>query len=202
MITEEQVVRFFDQANPIPDVELLDMEQIGAARHLATLEQRSSEVTRLDTKTQDNREKNKKNVMAFLVAAVVVIVAGIGFMVLTRGDEVLAAGPVTSFDDIAGTTYEVQQGPPNFIHFFEDGTVHHSSNRDLVEERPSFTQETSFEGTTVFLHDGREQTPCPDDLDSIYEIHLLENGNLQFVEIEDACQFRSNFFSVEWAPVP
>ena len=91
MITEEHVVSFFDQANPIPDVELLDMEQIGAARHLVTLEQRSSEVTRLDTKTQDHREKSKKNVMAFLVAAAVVIVAGIGFMVLTRGDEVLGA---------------------------------------------------------------------------------------------------------------
>ena len=47
-------------------------------------------------------------------------------------------GPVTSFEDIAGI-YE-KQGRVYFagyLHFFEDGTWHGSSNRDLVEDRPS-----------------------------------------------------------------
>jgi hypothetical protein len=110
-------------------------------------------------------------------------------------------GPITSFDDIAGTTYK-RQGPgqQGYFHFFEDGTIHFSSNRDLVEERPSIIQETSFEGTTVFLH--AIERRCDDDPDAIYEIHLLENGNLQFVAIEDACPARSSNFPAEYAPLP
>jgi hypothetical protein len=110
-------------------------------------------------------------------------------------------GPITSFDDIAGTTYE-RQGTVGvaYFHFFEGGTIHFSSNRDLVEERPLGVMETRFEGTTVFLSEieGR----CDDDPDAIYEIHLLENGNLQFVAIEDACPIRSSSFLAEYTPLP
>ena len=99
-------------------------------------------------------------------------------------------GPVTSFEDIAGI-YE-KQGRlyfSGYLDFFEDGTWHGSSNRDLVEDRPSQIWETRFEGTKVFL----KQTKgiCDDNPDAIYEIHLLENGNLQFVLIEDMCVRRS-----------
>ncbi len=109
-------------------------------------------------------------------------------------------GPITSFEDIAGTTYERQQGSPNFMHFFEDGTLHLSSNRDLVEDRPLAIFETRFEGTTVFLKE--IQGRCDDNLDATYEIHLLENGNLELVAIEDTCALRSSSISAEYAPVP
>ena len=110
-------------------------------------------------------------------------------------------GPITSFEDIAGTTYE-HQGPggPWYLLFFEDGTFHGSSNRDLVVDRPAEIIETRFEGTTVFSHEIKGF--CDDDPDATYEIHLLENGNLQYVEIEDPCGARSGFFGGEWAPVP
>ena len=109
-------------------------------------------------------------------------------------------GPITSFEDIAGTTYERQGiGPPGFIHFFEDGTLHGSSNRDLVEDRPTSITEVRFEGTKVFLTETKGV--CNDDPNAIYEIHLLENGNLQFVDIEDTCA-ASGFSLTEYAPVP
>ncbi len=110
-------------------------------------------------------------------------------------------GPITSFDDIAGTTYERQgAGGQGYFHFFEDGTYHFSSNRDLVVERPSIIHETRFEGTTVFLH--QIKGGCDDNPDATYEIHMLENGNLRFVAIEDACPIRSSSFPAEYAPVP
>ena len=46
-------------------------------------------------------------------------------------------GPVTSFDDIAGTIYERQDSFDYFVSFFEDGTFHNSSKQDLVVDRPS-----------------------------------------------------------------
>ncbi|MCZ6739213.1 MAG: hypothetical protein O7C01_05490 [Actinobacteria bacterium] len=109
-------------------------------------------------------------------------------------------GPITSFEDIVGTTYEPQQGSPFFFQFFEDGTWHGSSNRDLVEDRPRVIFETRFEGTKVFLTETKGI--CDDDPNAIYEIHLLENGNLQFVLIEDMCATRSSLDGAEFKPVP
>ena len=129
----------------------------------------------------------------------------VGLLILTAcgtGGEV-EPGPVTSFEDIAGTTYERQGvGITTYLHFFEDGTVHTSSNRDLVEDRPSDIFETRFEGTTAFLHDVKG-TRCADNPDdATYEIHLLENGNLQFVAIEDPCPVRASLLPAEYTPLP
>ena len=111
-------------------------------------------------------------------------------------------GPITSFEDIAGTTYERQGvGPPAFFHFFEDGTWHGSSNRDLVEDGPQAVVETRFEGTKMFVTVTKGGGGC-DNPDAIYEIHLLENGNVQFVALEDKCAVRLSRWTAEWAPVP
>ena len=109
-------------------------------------------------------------------------------------------GPITSFEDIAGTYQFLGPGGPFFFHFFEDGTYHGSSNQDLVVYRPQQITETRFEAMTVFLNEMKGV--CDDNPDAIYEIHLLENGNLKFVAIEDTCAFRSSFYQAELAPVP
>ena len=68
-------------------------------------------------------------------------------------------------------------------------------------DRPITIIETRFEGTTVFLHEIKGS--CDDNPDATYEIHLLEDGNLQFVEIEDKCAARSSALNnSEWAAVP
>ena len=133
--------------------------------------------------------------IASLMAVGLLLLAACG-----TGDEV-EPGPVTSFEDIAGTTYE-RQGPGGvvYFHFFEDGTWHSSSNQNLVEDSPAAIHETRFEGTKVFLK--QIKGACDDNPDAIYEIHLLENGNLQVVAIEDPCGIRSGFFPAEWKPVP
>ncbi len=127
----------------------------------------------------------------------------VGLLVLAAcgtGGEV-EPGQVSSLEDFAGTTYE-NQGPGTqwYYQFFEDGTWHGSSNRDLVEDRPRVIDESRFEGTKIFVTETKGF--CDDNPDAIYEIHLLENGNLQFVEIEDKCANRSGGFEAEWAPVP
>ncbi len=127
----------------------------------------------------------------------------VGLLLLTAcgtGGEV-EPGPITSFEDIAGTTYERQGvGGEGYFHFFEDGTIHFSSNRDLVQDRPQAIEETRFEGPKMFVK--QIKGPCDDDPDAIYEIQLLENGNLKFVAIEEPCGIRSGTLPTEWAPIP
>ncbi len=148
---------------------------------------------------EDDRQGDThvQKLVASLMAVGLLLLAACG-----TGGEV-EPGPVTSFEDIAGI-YE-KQGRPYFagyLHFFEDGTWHASSSRDLVEERPSDILETRFEGTSVFVKSVKGAC-VDDDPDATYEIHLLENGNLQLVLIEDMCGFRSGAWDgAEYAPVP
>jgi hypothetical protein len=98
--------------------------------------------------------------------------------------------PVTSYEDIAGT-YRNDGGAYYFaLHIFEDGTWHVSTQGPLlVEDYPQEAYETRFEATKVFVTE--TQGDCGDDTEAIYEIGRLENGNLQFVPIEDTCVTRS-----------
>ncbi len=138
-----------------------------------------------------------------IAAAVVVLVIGAAAAILTLtgdgGDDVVAAspttpGPVTSFADIAGTTYERQGNEPRYLVFLVDGTMNSSSTPDLVVDRPSDVYTTRFDGTQVFIT-SPPNSRCPQpDQGGTYEIHLLESGNVQFLAIdEDPCALRSGF---------
>ncbi len=121
------------------------------------------------------------------------------------GDDVVTVqpGPITSFDDIAGTYLRGPGHSPIYVQFSEDGTWHASSNRDLVEDALGGTHiyQTRFEGTKIFLTETKGF--CDDDPEAIYEIHMLENGSLEVVAVEDPCAHRSSdFFQAEWEPVP
>ena len=136
--------------------------------------------------------------IASLMAVGLLVVAACG-----TGGEV-EPGPITSFDDIAGIYKRGPGHSPIYVQFSEDGTLNWSTNPDLVEDRPDGVMETRFEGTKLFVKALKETAfSCDDDPEAIYEIHLLENGNLQFVAIEDKCLHRSKDVpETEWAPVP
>ena len=127
----------------------------------------------------------------------------VGLLVLAAcgtGGEV-EPGPVSSLEDFAGTYENVGSSGQFYLRILEDGTWHGSSNRDLVEDRLEFIMETRFEGTKLFLKETKGI--CGDNPDAIYEIHLLENGNLQFVGVdEDPCTIRSTLDGSEWTLVP
>jgi len=131
------------------------------------------------------------------------MVVGLLLLAACGTGDTVEPGPITSFEDIAGTIYENQTRLyfAGYLQFSEDGTWHGSSSRDLVEDLPGEIWESRFEGTKVFL----KQTKgiCKDNPDAIYEIHLLENGNLQLVAIEDMCLRRLGpLDGAEYAPVP
>lgn len=137
-----------------------------------------------------------------LAAALVVTLIGAGMMVLslnggslttTETAPHLQTGPVTSFESIAGTYFRLGVGEPMYFRFFEDGTVHVSSNTSLVADRPMGILSVAFDGTNILIVNGRLRFGCPPpDMGGSYEIHVMPNGNLQFVALDvDSCRNRS-----------
>ena len=114
-----------------------------------------------------------------------------------------ASGPklASSAQDIAGTWQStISSGE---VQFNEDGTFRAQSAQGM-----DVTFEFRFEGTRFFVTDipngGCAQIGAET---GIYEVELLENGNLKFTAIEDECATRVNGFvgaliEAEWEPVP
>lgn len=178
----------------------------------------------------DSKATKRTWVTAGAVAVAAAVLVIIGIVALTGGEDAtdtvtdpdvksttttstpaVEPGPVSDFEDIAGTYLRQAPGNPTFLHFFEDGSIHLSENVDLIVDRPQLIFETRFEGTNVLVTEIKT-TICGDDPDAIYEIQLLESSNLQLVAIEEPCPPRSSYLqgaslritgqAAEWEPVP
>ncbi len=103
-----------------------------------------------------------------------------------------------SAEDIAGTWHSTIA--PMELQINEDGTVLGRNARGGI-----FPFEFWFEGTQFFI-----QATVSCDVGNpigIYEVELLENGNLKWTVIEDECLTRVTTFAgriigVEWEPAP
>jgi len=111
-----------------------------------------------------------------------------------------ASGPklASSAEDIAGTWHSTTDSGE--FQFNEDGTFLGGT---------AFPGEFRFEGTRFFLTFTGQGNACAQQgaETGIYEVELLENGNLMFTVIEDECADRVTFFTGalierEWELVP
>jgi hypothetical protein len=137
----------------------------------------------------------KKTIVALLVIGVFVLV-GCGTADVEKVD---------SIEDIVGLWQSTAIGPQFYFLYLEDGTMHGSSNPDLIEDRPLLEDDFRFEGTKLFSE--QRVGACVENPNSIYEVELLENGNLKFTAIEDECAVRVSTREgvngeAEWEPVP
>ena len=111
-----------------------------------------------------------------------------------------ASGPklANSVEDIVGTWSSTTSSA--VTQRSEDGTL-----RGQTASGSIFTGEFWFEGTQYFQ---QASVSCGvGNPIGIYEVELLENGNLKWTVIEDECLTRVNYIAgrlieVEWEPVP
>jgi len=105
--TEDRLMAMYANANPIELVDLLDMVGVDHAAYLATLEQRSSDMTKSDTKPTEPTS-TKRSMVPWLIAAGVAAVIGIAIIISAQNTEEApvvdqptpTAGPVTIKTDV------------------------------------------------------------------------------------------------------
>lgn len=83
MTTEERIVTLMASANPIPDEESLELDSVTA--RLTVLTEGSSEVTKLETRTEQQQRSSKGLLLG--IAAAVVAILGVGLILLTQSSE-------------------------------------------------------------------------------------------------------------------
>lgn len=133
MITEMQAASLMTEANPIPDLDSYDVANPGVAAYLSDHEQRSSNVTQLDTRTIGD-DKKPRNTGWWMAAAVVILVLGVGVILLTQaGDDTPVAATPEQIESIAEATlgdklinvgdYELRESGYFFTVEFEETNV-------------------------------------------------------------------------------
>lgn len=108
MINEVQALMLLDEANPVPDMDAYELSEADIAAYLATLIERSSEMTQLDTKPpMDSRRRRPAG--SLIAAAAAIFVLGVAIVVITQGNEdtdVATASTLTTLADPATTMAE------------------------------------------------------------------------------------------------
>lgn len=84
MSIESHVLALIEEGNPVPDPDQITDVPVEPAAYLATLDQRSSEVTQLDTRAE--KPDNRRKAWLWTAAAALVVIAGL-IAVLTSGAE-------------------------------------------------------------------------------------------------------------------
>ncbi len=98
-------------------------------------------------------------------------------------------GPVTDAQEILGTWEKSGQ----YIRYNDDGTFLYSDSLEGLGARPLATGEFWFEEGRYLQNEieVRDIPPCG-STPGMYEVALLENGNLMFTEVEDECRPRAS----------
>lgn len=85
MINEAQALALLDEVNPVPDTESYELSEADIAVYLATLIERSSEVTQLETRPTEEVGPRRNRLIA--VAALLMLIIGTAVFVLTTPGE-------------------------------------------------------------------------------------------------------------------
>lgn len=96
MISEERVWTILAQANPIPELDVLDEDAESIATYLAELEERSSEMTKVDV---TRKPESRRTAMTWLAAASVVVLIGVVFVLTKQNSEEVP--PATTSPEVA-----------------------------------------------------------------------------------------------------
>jgi len=116
--TQEHVIGQLAKANPIPDFDTFEVVDLGATSYLNTLEQRSSTMTKLETRPV-HKAPRPRGLLTAVVAFVAVLVMGVAVAVIANRTVEPAALPV---ETLVGT-WDVTSGAYNTrMHILSDGT--------------------------------------------------------------------------------
>jgi hypothetical protein len=132
-----------------------------------------------------------KSILVGLVSVGTVALAGwqmAGWAPVSTDTSGPAPELATSSEEIAGTWFSLPNGL--MLQFGDDGTAQFGVDNDGTTL--GYDAQTWFEGTHLFVrfedYDGASEA-CATDI-GIYEVELLESGNLRFVHGQDDCEFR------------
>lgn len=145
MVAEERMRELFVRANPIPDVDVIELR---ATTHFEELRRRSSKMTQLDAPTHAPTGAKSKLWPALAGGLAVALAVVVALVVLTGGDaEEIADNPGLVPADFLGTWSVPVEGVSNlFLYIDADGRYALSSSFGAFDEHIIETGEWAFDG--------------------------------------------------------
>jgi hypothetical protein len=107
----------------------------------------------------------------------------------------------TSIEDFLGTWFS-DGDHAMYLQFDSDGTCPVAVSQKRMDSDPNVECICSFEGTqmTIACNEAKGIPSCPGD--AVYEVQLLPNGNIKFLNVKDPCAPRIRTMVKEHYLVP
>lgn len=165
MVTDERLNTLLSHANPVPDVGKIDLIEVGAATYLATLDQRSSEVTKVET-TQPKPNREPRSAMPWLVAAAAVVVVGAGVLFFNQGNNDQVASTDVAVVESLMEAWKTQDGEAIASYFTADAvfdaTIHGPfsepwvGREEIAERSAGYSVSQRYESAFDYTQMGEE----------------------------------------------
>lgn len=123
------------------------------------------------------------------ILSITLMVIGLFLLIgCTASGTPLEPGPVTNAKAIVGTWEHFGE----YTQFNEDGTCRTAPSLERLAERPWIISEFWFEGGQYFEKEIEARNVPSCGSIGIYEVQMLENGNLVFTSVKDECDGRAS----------
>jgi len=119
----------------------------------------------------------------------VVVILSLGRVIAACGGSPPASTPGVTAEDLIGLWYDVDRN--EYLQLNQDGTYRVAMTRGFLEADPYEIGQYRLEGT-LFTFITSDESPDCKGQNGRYQIELTEQGQLQFVLQEDACQPRAD----------
>lgn len=144
--TEERVMALLAEANPVPDVEALPLTKVDGSEYLVAIDLRSSEMLGTETRDETTAENKRPPWTTLSLAAAAILTLGTVGLMLSRGDDDVAAGVTVVQEFIAA----VSSGTTELDGLVTDGATFGPMTVPLDDDLAAFWAGLE---TEISLHD-------------------------------------------------
>jgi hypothetical protein len=126
---------------------------------------------------------------------VLVVILSLGLVIAACGGSRPASTPGVTAEDLIGLWYDADRF--EYLQLNEDGTYRVAITLGYLEADPYEVGQYQLEGTSFTFITSNESPDCTGQTGR-YQVELTEQGQLQFVLQEDACQVRADEQPGSW----
>ena len=137
MTNEQRVKTLFAEANPIPDADLFDLDEIGGTAYLATLEARSGEMStkKIDVETPaPRRPRVRRGLLIGAATVALIIIVGVALAFVT-GDGTEVAGSDSRLLQLTFDGEQCTYEGPSVLSAGEIEIVYHNKSSEDIRFR-------------------------------------------------------------------
>lgn len=186
MRSEQQVLDLFFEANPVSEVDSLELMEVAPTRYLATLEDRSR---KLDNKIDTLGRTRWSRYTPLAIAALVITLIGVAWVILNQADPEAPVATEPTPTSVPHASFETFRGywEGGAVQIQFDGNIYALLENGEVTDQGTYSLLAVSERIT--FSSNSNSVNCSDAAKGTYEYTFVGDDQLRLTFASDDCDF-------------